>query len=143
MTILAAIDGDEGTADVVAEASRLAEKFNEPLHVLFAYERAEHSSLVTENITIKERRRLDDDEIQLLASDLASEAAMGVTDQYEAIGRRGNPAEEIVAHADDTDASYIVIGGKRRSPAGKALFGSVTQSVLLDTDRPVLVVAAD
>lgn len=52
----------------------------------------------------------------------------------------GNPAEEILAVAEDIDADNIVIGGRKRSPTGKALFGSVTQSVLLDSDRTVTVV---
>ena len=52
----------------------------------------------------------------------------------------GNPpAEGIVTLAEDVDADQIVTGGRKRSPAGKAIFGSVTQSVLLDTDRPVTV----
>lgn len=55
----------------------------------------------------------------------------------------GKPAQEIVSVADDLDIDQIVIGNQKRSPAGKALFGSVTQSVLLDTDLPVTVVSQD
>lgn len=51
----------------------------------------------------------------------------------------GDPAEAIIEAADEYDADLIVIGGRKRSPAGKALFGSVTQSVILNADRPVLV----
>lgn len=52
---------------------------------------------------------------------------------------RSPPAEGIVALADEVDANHIVMGGHKRSPAGKAVFGSVTQSVILDTDIPVTV----
>ncbi|GAB3410250.1 hypothetical protein GCM10027435_00680 [Haloparvum alkalitolerans] len=51
----------------------------------------------------------------------------------------GDPAEELLEAAADHDADMIVIGGRRRSPAGKALFGSVAQTVILNADRPVLV----
>jgi Universal stress protein UspA and related nucleotide-binding proteins len=53
--------------------------------------------------------------------------------------RSGNPAKQILATADDHDADLVCIGGRKRSPTGKALFGSVTQSVLLDADVPVMV----
>ncbi|WP_136717804.1 universal stress protein [Halorientalis salina] len=49
------------------------------------------------------------------------------------------PAEGIIELAKEIDADHIVMGGHKRSPAGKAIFGSVTQSVILDTDVPVTV----
>ena len=49
------------------------------------------------------------------------------------------PAEGILSLAESVDADLIVLGGRKRSPAGKALFGSVTQSVVLNTDRPVAI----
>lgn len=50
-----------------------------------------------------------------------------------------SPTEAIEATAASVDADQIVMGGRKRSPAGKVLFGSVTQSVLLDSDLPVVV----
>jgi nucleotide-binding universal stress UspA family protein len=50
----------------------------------------------------------------------------------------GNPAAVIISEANDRDVDRIVMCGRKRSPAGKALFGSVTQRVLLDADRPVM-----
>lgn len=51
----------------------------------------------------------------------------------------GDPAEAIIETADDTDADMIALAARKRTPTGKVLFGSVTQAVLLGTDRPVLV----
>ena len=53
--------------------------------------------------------------------------------------RSGEPAAAILHLAESTDADCICVGGRRRSPAGKAIFGSVSQSVILQADRPVLV----
>lgn len=50
----------------------------------------------------------------------------------------GDPAVSIIEMADKIDADAICVAGRKRSPTGKALFGSVSQSVMLNTDRPVL-----
>ncbi|WP_323172228.1 universal stress protein [Natrialba sp. PRR66] len=50
----------------------------------------------------------------------------------------GDPAETILEVASEIDADSIVLCGRERSPTGKVLFGSVTQSVLLSADRPVI-----
>ena len=60
--------------------------------------------------------------------------------EVTALGRVGEPVEEILSTADREDARYLVIGGRKRTPVGKAVFGSVTQSILLSADRPVMTV---
>ena len=51
----------------------------------------------------------------------------------------GDPSDAILNQAEKKQADLIVVGSRKRSPAGKALFGSVTQSVILNSDRPVMV----
>lgn len=46
----------------------------------------------------------------------------------------------LVRLADEVGAELLVIGARRRSPVGKALLGSVTQTVILEANVPVLVV---
>ncbi|WP_254768645.1 universal stress protein [Salinilacihabitans rarus] len=55
----------------------------------------------------------------------------------------GNPPENIVRTADERDVDLLCLAGRKRTPTGKALFGSVTQDVLLSSDRPVVVCEAD
>lgn len=52
-----------------------------------------------------------------------------------------DPAEAIIEIAEEIDADRIVMAGRKRTPVGKVLFGSVTQSVLLTAETPVTVVA--
>ncbi|WP_418286110.1 universal stress protein [Halorubrum sp. DTA46] len=58
---------------------------------------------------------------------------------YEA---SGDPADELLSAAEDIAADAICVSGRKRSPTGKAVFGSVTQDVILGSDRPVFAVPA-
>jgi len=78
------------------------------------------------------------------------EAVREAQDRLEALGvdvelleASGSPSEEILEHAAEYDVDQICVGGRKRSPAGKALFGSVTQDVILGTHKPVLVCGSE
>ncbi|WP_280585173.1 universal stress protein [Halorubrum sp. Boch-26] len=52
----------------------------------------------------------------------------------------GDPATELITAAAEIDANVICVSGRKRRPTGKAFFGSVSQDVILGSDRPVLAV---
>ena len=58
---------------------------------------------------------------------------------YEA---SGDAADELLAAAENIGVDAICVSGRKRSPTGKAVFGSVTQDVILESDRPVIAVPA-
>ena len=64
----------------------------------------------------------------------------GVALEVRQAPHAGEIADEVLRVAQETDASVIVIGLRKRSAVGKLLMGSVAQRVLLDADRPVLAV---
>jgi nucleotide-binding universal stress UspA family protein len=78
------------------------------------------------------------------AGDLAAElAASGVPYEIRTPIDVDDSADELIRIADTTDADFIVIGLRRRSPVGKLLLGSNAQRVLLDAACPVLAVKAE
>lgn len=57
---------------------------------------------------------------------------------YEVRGVVGaNRGERIVELAETVGADLLFVGGRRRSPAGKAVFGSTAQEVMLSAPCPV------
>ena len=54
--------------------------------------------------------------------------------------RASDVAKAIVAHADEHDVDYIVLGTRKRSGVARALGGSVSRSVIAIANCPVLVV---
>jgi len=57
----------------------------------------------------------------------------------EVMTTQGTPTDCIIQAANETDANAILIAGRTRTPVGKAVFGSVTQGVILQGDLPVIV----
>jgi nucleotide-binding universal stress UspA family protein len=55
----------------------------------------------------------------------------------------GDATRNILDKAEEIDADVISLAGRKRSPTGKALFGSVTQDVILKADRSVLLSTAE
>lgn len=63
---------------------------------------------------------------------------LGIDFEIRGVGG-GDPSAQVVRKADELDAD-VVVGGAKRSPAGKAVFGDHAQQVLLDAPCPVLYV---
>lgn len=136
MVVVAAV-GDSGESALVEEAARIAKAFDVPLHLVSVADQpsgTEDIGASTDDDHLRERLRD-------IAAQRASEAASAVVEDAEIVGLIGEkPANEVLEYARDCDAIYIVVGGRKRSPVGKALFGSVTQSILLNADCPVVTV---
>lgn len=150
MTIVSAVGDNVGREQVVSVGFDLAEAFDEELillHVIPEQEAEEHLRSMRELPEFQDAASFSQQESS--AAEFARKigrAALG--DRYDAdrisvTGRIGRPVDEILAVADESDARHLVIAGRRRSPTGKALFGDVTQSVLLNADCPVTTIMAD
>lgn len=137
MVILAAVGDGDRSGNVLAEAATLASTFGEPLVGLHVMPQEEFEERVDG------RPDYSIETAESNAQQTVVNAFQHVADgapEFEPVGRVGGPASNIVAEATERDTRYIVVGGRKRSPTGKAVFGSVTQSVILNASRPVLTV---
>lgn len=73
----------------------------------------------------------------------ASEAFDGLDVEYHTKAVFGREVDSILDVAEAYDCDHLFIAGRRRSPTGKALFGDLTQQVLLAFDGPVTVLLGD
>lgn len=166
MSILAAVDGEGVPDTVVSVGYDLASAYEEELIVLHVMpqERFEerrkastenskgtvlapevdygvsHSTESGTNSPSDRDAHTIDQDAKPNAEAVARDVVRGTLDDYSNVsfqGRVGDPAQEIIDEGERQDARHVVVGGKHRSPVGKAVLGSITQSVLLGTDRPV------
>lgn len=66
--------------------------------------------------------------------------AAGIEHDVRGLIRGNDPADDLVAIAEEASAEMIVIGLRRRTPVGKLIMGSNAQRILLDANCPVLAV---
>ncbi|MXR51940.1 universal stress protein [Halovenus sp. WSH3] len=140
-TVLLPVDREMNRAERAAEA--VADLPGDPaevtavvLHVIEPFEGTDEGGMVrTEDLY--ESGEFPDSVVA--ATDALEDA--GVTVERRQI--EGDPAETILSVARDLDADNIVMSGRPRSPAGKVLFGSTIQSVLLNAERPVTTVLVE
>ena len=69
--------------------------------------------------------------------------AAGIENEVRQLVRGLDPAEDLIAVANETAADFIVIGLRRRTPVGKLILGSNAQRILLEAPCPVLAVKAE
>lgn len=154
MVIVAAVDGPESERVIatITQANELATQYGAELHIVHVGDPAvdfrqdftdvSEDALRTTSENVSERII---ERVQQTATEIAAEAADRIdeVEEYEAVGLVGDSAEVIRQYATEHDAEYIVVSGRKRSPLGQAVFGSVTQSLLLNADCPVVAVPYD
>lgn len=136
MVIVAAVDNSNRADEVIRQAKTLAEAFDDTIHVVHVLTRSEFVNLG--RTQAEEGDSVDMETIKNVAATIAKDAATSIEGSFEAVGLMGSPAEKVVDYAAKQEARYITIAGRKRSPAGKVIFGSVSQSILLNAECPVV-----
>ena len=139
MVVVAAVDRSGGER-IVEEGRKTADAHGLPLHVVHTLSEADFRDLERASYDTS-GKSLDMEQITSLAETIAEEAVTEAgVEAEEVVGLVGKPSQRVLEYADDVDADYVVVGGRKRSSVGKVLFGSVTQSILLNAECPVITV---
>lgn len=139
MVVIAAIDGSVQAKKNVAESVKLAEAFDDTVRVVHVLSQSKFVDLEQTEVR-KNNQPIAMDQIRKSAARVAEQAAEDIETNVELdyVGLVGDAADQIVDYAESEGARYIVVGTRKKSPTGKALFGSVSQKVLLNADCPVV-----
>lgn len=148
MSILAAIGEGAHAGKVASVGYRMAIAFGEPLVALHVVPNEEFEAHKEAIESVPDFSDMSFEQEEDSAARYARRVVETTIEEFdvdvvETRGRVGDPTDEILDEAADIDASFVVVGGRRRSPVGKALFGSTTQEILLRADMPVVTVMTD
>lgn len=67
-------------------------------------------------------------------------AETGVPHELRVVPKRDDPADDILAAAEDDGVDLVVLGIRKRTPIGKMLIGSTSQRVIMEAPCPVVCV---
>jgi nucleotide-binding universal stress UspA family protein len=135
MTLVVGYDGTEGARAAFAEALDLGLKLSEPVHVVFSFESPRLGGELHDlDEAIRERGEA------VVGEALQTAAHAGVLVSSDV--RMQDPAEGLIAAADEVGATMIVVGSYGERPLKSALVGSTPTRLLHLSARPVLVVRA-
>ncbi len=95
---------------------------------------SDHGEKLDSTTAVERTEKLDRVHVLLHASD--------VEHDLRHLVRGHDPVRDVLDTADELEAELIVIGIRRRSPVGKLVLGSNSQSILLEAAIPVLAVKA-
>jgi nucleotide-binding universal stress UspA family protein len=135
-TILVATDGSGPANRAVTHALEQAEQHHAELHAIYVVDTGRYaepalSSAELETIEIEEWGGQQLDEVVERGNDLGVEVTTQVT--------HGKPYKEIIRYGDEVDADLVVLGYQGHSHTETDQIGSVTDRVVQNIGRPVLV----
>lgn len=140
-TILLAVGpGDAGRTDELADAVvEVAEPAGSTVVLGHVFTRSEYDEVLERLSFDAKAEEVSPDEVASRHATIRDlRATLEEHDlEYVVRGAVGDHGPAIVDLAKSVEADRVVVGGRKRSPTGKAVFGSTAQEVLLSAPCPV------
>jgi nucleotide-binding universal stress UspA family protein len=136
--LIAVEDNKERMRPVIEHASEIADALSATVTLFHVYESGEFKNKLDAR-SLESADPCDialDDPIIEMASEMLRDAGL----EFTVVAATGEAGEEVGDYIDNHEIGHVFLGGRGLSPAGKALLGSVSQSVILNTDVPCTVV---
>jgi nucleotide-binding universal stress UspA family protein len=144
---MAVVTEDEASKQVVREAGELAAGVGVELVLLTVIPEEEYDrkreAMEDAGSTTPYTLSQAEQNARRTARSVAEEVLDDVDVEYEVLGAVGRGADIIMEVAREEDVDHIFMAGRRRSPTQKALFGDLTQRILLNFDGTVTVLLSD
>lgn len=137
-TIVIAVDGSQTARDAVTFGLGLATDQHADVAIVHVVPRFDVMPTLGFGMPAAASHRVDAGERAVLEEAAALAAERGVETRTKLL--EGDVVDEIVAYADVVDADLIVLGSHGHGTLASAALGSVSQGVLHEAHRPVLVV---
>lgn len=147
-TVLLAISSEDQKSlnALVDAAADLAEPSNATVSLLYGFSGDDYEALMKQMDIDTTTGGLTPDKVAQLHEGVRelADRLKSLNLDYEIQGVSGGDlSEQIVRTIEREDADVAVVGGTKRSPTGKAVFGDLAQQVLLNAPVPVLYVQRD
>lgn len=138
-TLLIAVPDDEEQAQPVVEhAAEIAAGLSAHVVLYHVYDPDEFEQILS-SLSYESA-----DPTELARQHSVIEAAAAILNEadveFSVAASTGDADEELSSYVEAHDIDHVFLGGGDRSPAGKAILGSVSQQVMLSTDPPCTLV---
>jgi nucleotide-binding universal stress UspA family protein len=133
-SVVITTDGSESAQRAVETAIDIAERFEAAVYALYVVDETEVEE------SPGEVRADVEQAIEQAGEDAIEYVETAAGNGIETAIRRGEPAEEIIAYADEVDADVIATGTRGRHGDHAFLLGSVAEAVVRRASQPVLTV---
>ncbi|HEX3979351.1 MAG TPA: universal stress protein [Solirubrobacteraceae bacterium] len=139
-SIVVGTDGSETAKQAVSEAVRLAKALSAAVHVVSAYQPTHARVSGAPEGAAKVWQPLPDDEVERILTDAVTGVRLAGLEATSHASRK-DPADALLAVADEVGASMIVVGSKGMHGARRLALGNVPNKVSHHARCNVLIVA--